>query len=238
MDFTSNRGVQSPMSRGASTSGRETPNNKTGDDKKGRGMRETPKWLKITSVLLLFAGTLIVVGIIALLLVNPGNESRLVEKDKYQAVFLDNSSTPYFGHINRMTDQYIELTSIYYYINVNGSVQPADSDAEKNVDIRLQKLGCELHGPGDKMVINRDNVLFWENLRTDGQVTKAINEWADNNPEGLICNNGNASNEESNGNSNGSSDSADTNTNGDNGTANGDTNGTTNTNDDQTTSDQ
>lgn len=178
MDFT-NRGVQPSASRGTETSDRQPSN-----EKKGRGMRETPKWLKVTSVLLLFAGTLIVIGIIALLLINPGNESRLVEKDKYQAVFLDNGQV-YFGRINSMNTNYIDLISIYY-LNVDDSIQPTDG-TETQQNIALKKLGCELHGPSDRMVINREHIIFWENLRGEGKVTEAITDWVNNNPEGLKC---------------------------------------------------
>ena len=44
----------------------------------------------------------------------------------------------------------------------------------------LQKLGSELHGPEDQMVINRDQVQFWENLKDDGQVVKAITTYKAN----------------------------------------------------------
>lgn len=189
MDFT-NRGVQPSVSRGATTNERQSSSDKAGGDKKGRGMRETPKWLKVTSVLLLFAGTLIVVGIISLLLINPGHESRLVEKDKYQAVFLDNGQV-YFGRINSINSNYIDLISIYY-LNVDESVQPA-GETETQQNISLKKLGCELHGPSDRMVVNREHVIFWENLRSEGKVTEAITDWINNNPEGLKCSNGDSS---------------------------------------------
>ncbi|HET8669104.1 MAG TPA: hypothetical protein VFM05_00340, partial [Candidatus Saccharimonadales bacterium] len=53
----------------------------------------------------------------------------------------------------------------------------------------LVKLGCELHGPLDQMVINREQVTFWENLGTEGKVTKAIEEWRSKNPNGQNCDN-------------------------------------------------
>lgn len=192
MDFSSNRGVQPSTSRTAATSERSSSNNKMGDDKKRRDMRGTPKWLKVSSVLLLFAGTIIVIGIIALLLVNPGNEARLVEKDKYQAVFLDNGQV-YFGRINSMNNSHIDLVSIYY-LNVDDSIQPTDG-TEANQNVTLKKLGCELHGPTDRMVINREHVVFWENLRSDAKVTEAITEWVGNNPDGLVCDQNNSTTE-------------------------------------------
>lgn len=230
MDFTSNRGVQPSASRTSANNTADASNNNSGKDSGGKKnrIRDTPRLLKLIFVLLLFAGTLIVVGIIALLLINPGNEGRFVEKDKYQAVFLDNSSTPYFGRINSLNDDYIELVNIYY-LNVaqSESVQPADSDSSQNVTLR--KLGCELHGPTDRMVINRERVVFWENLRSDGKVSQAITEWVENNPQGLICENGNATEESSDDSSSNDTDSTT------NGTDDGDT---TDTGDQSTSSDQ
>jgi hypothetical protein len=39
---------------------------------------------------------------------------------------------------------------------------------------QLIKLGNELHGPTDKMYINRSQVLFYEQLRKDSQVVVNI----------------------------------------------------------------
>lgn len=53
----------------------------------------------------------------------------------------------------------------------------ADTEGQR---ISLAKLGNELHGPEDKMFINSDQLLFWENLKDDGQVAKAISDFVDN----------------------------------------------------------
>lgn len=220
MDFTSNRGVQPSTSRAASSGERPSSNNKM-DDKKKRDTRGMPRWLKVSSVLLLFAGTAIVVGIIALLLVNPGNESRLVEKNNYQAVFLDNGQV-YFGKINSLNGSHLDLVNIYY-LSVSDSTETTE-DAEAKQNVTLRKLGCELHGPTDRMVINREHVVFWENLRSDAKVTETINDWIEQNPDGQVCNQSNSTNstEQSTGTSNKA-------TNGDSSNENTDQNNDTNT---------
>jgi hypothetical protein len=79
---------------------------------------------------------------------------------------------------------------------VNQQVQPNQKDANGNSNsnnsISLVKLGCELHGPSDQMLINRDQVSFWENLKSDGQVTTAINKWVEQNPNGQKCSTANS----------------------------------------------
>lgn len=147
------------------------------------------KAMRVMSVVLL----VLVALIIGLLLLFVGtsktnHESKYVDSTRYQAVFL-NGGQVYFGKINSLNDKFITINSIYY-LRVNQQVQPNQTTANSaaaNQDVSLAKLGCELHGPTDVMVINREQVLFWENLKTDGQVTKAISDYVKANPKGQDC---------------------------------------------------
>lgn len=96
-----------------------------------------------------------------------------VAKDKYQALFLTNGQV-YFGKLSHVNDKYVELTDIYY-LQVQQSVQPAENKDGEQPQVSLAKLGNELHGPEDKMSVNREQVLFWENLKSDSKVVDAIN---------------------------------------------------------------
>jgi hypothetical protein len=96
-----------------------------------------------------------------------------------------NGGQVYFGKIQALNSKYLTMDNIYY-LRVNQQVQPNQSTSSSQ-DISLAKLGCELHGPDDLMVINRDQVTFWENLKDDGQVVKAISEFVKNNPNGQTC---------------------------------------------------
>lgn len=97
-----------------------------------------------------------------------------VKSAQYQAVFLTNGQV-YFGKYSEINNQYVKLTDIYY-LQVQQTVQPKDSSASSssNQQVSLAKLGGELHGPEDVMFINRDQVLFWENLKNSGKVVQAI----------------------------------------------------------------
>jgi hypothetical protein len=117
---------------------------------------------------------------------NEYSENKYVSDDKLQAVFL-NGGQVYFGNISDLNSKYLTLSNIYY-LRVNQQVQPEQQNAQPNQDdISLVKLGCELHGPEDTMVINREQVVFWENLKTDGQVTKAVESYVKANPDGQKC---------------------------------------------------
>ena len=98
-----------------------------------------------------------------------------LDRSAHQAVFLTDGQV-YFGKIVRLSRDHIKLTEVFYL-----------DDAENSSGVSLVKLGCELHGPDDMMIINRDNVSFWENLRADGRVSTAINQWNTENPEGQTC---------------------------------------------------
>lgn len=69
----------------------------------------------------------------------------------------------------------IKLKNIYYPQGQQDVQQPAD-DAAADQNLSLAKLGKELHGPEDVMYIAKDQVLFWENLKNDSQVVKAIKD--------------------------------------------------------------
>lgn len=98
----------------------------------------------------------------------------------YQAVFLTNGQV-YFGKLSDVDGAYITLRDIYY-LQVNQQLQPGgdqtpaqqEAAAAQQPQLSLVKLGNELHGPVDEMKINRQQVLFYEDLKADGKVAEAI----------------------------------------------------------------
>ena len=100
-----------------------------------------------------------------------------VKTKQYQAVFLTNGQV-YFGKVSKVDSSYVKITDIYY-LQVQQAVQPKDSKdtSAANQQVSLAKLGGELHGPEDVMYVSRQQVLFWENLKTDGKVAKAISDY-------------------------------------------------------------
>jgi hypothetical protein len=144
-------------------------------------------FVKYGLVTLLFSATILgILLIVAIAIKTTSRENQYVDETKYQAVFL-NGGQVYFGKVKNLNNDYVRMRDIYY-LQVNQQVQPnaAASTAAAN-DVSLVKLGCELHGPQDEMVINREQIVFWENLKTDGQVAKAVAEYQKNNPDGQNC---------------------------------------------------
>jgi hypothetical protein len=99
----------------------------------------------------------------------------------YQAVFLTNGQV-YFGKTAYSGGNYLKLTDIFY-LQVDQPVQGSQQDqqqAQAQPKLTLVKLGKELHGPLDEMYINRDQVLFYEDMSKTAQVVQKILEYKKN----------------------------------------------------------
>ena len=188
MDFANrgNRPSQAPQAGGQqneqqpSTSSFQ-PMGSGGSDKKDKSK---PGGLaKFGPMVMVFAITVILVALIALMIFGGSGEannaeSDLIDTNKYQAVFLDSQDGQvYFGKLEVYNGSLYRLTDIFY-VRVEQPIQPEGADqVQQQANISLAKLGNELHGPEDVMMIRRDKVLYWENLKDDGQVVTAIKEF-------------------------------------------------------------
>lgn len=89
---------------------------------------------------------------------------------QWKAVFLTNNQV-YFGHFWSIPfEGTITLRDVYYL--EFGEGQTLDTQDESQ--LKLVKLGSEIHGPTDEMVIPVSQVLFWETLRSDSAIVTTI----------------------------------------------------------------
>lgn len=118
----------------------------------------------------LIAALIVLVGV---LLYVSGALDGVVGKQfsSYQAVFLTNGQV-YFGKVANERGAVVEMTDVYY-LQVQQAIQPA-ADENAKPEVKLVKLGTEIHGPEDEMRINRDQVIFIEDLKEDGKVMQAV----------------------------------------------------------------
>lgn len=107
-----------------------------------------------------------------------------VDSSKYQAVFFTNGQV-YFGKLQTGAGDSMKLTDIYY---LQTQTQDTEKDAKNpqqttndQGNVQLVKLGNEIHGPEDEMIIAKDQVLFYENLKSDGKVAQSIEQHKKNN---------------------------------------------------------
>jgi len=148
----------------------ETSMDKPRANKKGGFLR----WLLVLIIVIV----IILIGLFAVskvtgLNILGMNESRT--SGDWQAVFLSNGQV-YFGQTLKEGSEIVILKDIYY-LQVTRALQPAEGDAQQQSELSLVKLGNELHGPEDQMRINRDHILFIEDLKEDGKVVRAIQRY-------------------------------------------------------------
>lgn len=127
------------------------------------------------------AAIIVVLGVIILgvkLIFFSGGDGAGTNGSPYSAVFLTNGQV-YFGRLTDKNSDYPKLTDIYY-LRLNQSLhqqREEEKTALANSELALIKLGTELHGPLDEMLINQEQILFIEVLRGDSKVVKAIEEY-------------------------------------------------------------
>jgi hypothetical protein len=131
--------------------------------------------------LMIGAAALVVIAIVAFgiwTLVSGLGGSNGIDSKKYQAVFFTNGQV-YFGKLNMFNGEYMKLTDIYYLQTSAGSDESKNPQATTTDqgNPTLIKLGSEIHGPEDEMIIAKDQVLFYENLKTDGKVAQSIEKY-------------------------------------------------------------
>lgn len=142
-------------------------------------------WVILAVVLLVF----VVAGVLFRdrLFPSKGGDTAMEQQTSsgYQAVFLTNGQV-YFGKLSGMTASYATLEDIYY---LQVTTPPAADASQLNQQqaaaqqqLSLVKLGQELHGPVDEMKINRDQIIFYEDMKDEGKVMQAIREYQKNPP--------------------------------------------------------
>lgn len=74
----------------------------------------------------------------------------------------------------------MKLKDVYYLQTQKTdeeSGNPQQTQSSTNSDgLTLIKLGSEIHGPEDEMIVAKDQVLFYENLKKDGKVSQSIEQ--------------------------------------------------------------
>lgn len=101
-----------------------------------------------------------------------------IDESKYQAIFLSNGQV-YFGKLDDISKENYKLKDIFYLQTNEKKVESTNPQetTSSEADVQLIKLGSEIHGPEDQMIINKDQVLFFENINNEGKVARSIHEY-------------------------------------------------------------
>jgi hypothetical protein len=137
-------------------------------------LRDSAIVIPVTALRRIFVMILILIGLIVLLLIvrtqlfRAGfstlfapSAAEVIDRSAYQAVFLTNGST-YFGKLQDQGEDWFVLADVFYL-----------SSAEQT-GTQLIKRGSEPQGPREPMIIAKQQVLFIENLRSDGEIMTLI----------------------------------------------------------------
>lgn len=149
-------------------------NNQSVVNRQGRQRR-----LKFKHILAATATTLIIFIItLGVLFFYQSSTSASIDNSKYQAVFFTNGQV-YFGKLQTLNGDYMKLTDIFYLQTKTdtASTNPQTTSDQKTSDVQLIKLGSEVHGPEDQMMISKSQILFFENLKKDGKVSDSITSY-------------------------------------------------------------
>ena len=128
-------------------------------------------------IVAIIVGVLVALAVIALSgwFLQRSSTAATIDNDKYQAVFFTNGQV-YFGKLDQVNAGYFKLTDVFYIQAQEASANSENPQqtASDSTDIRLIKLGSEVHGPDDEMIISKEQILFFENLTKDGKVSDSI----------------------------------------------------------------
>ncbi len=105
-----------------------------------------------------------------------------VDANKYQAVLLTNGEA-YLGKLTVLNAQYLKLEDVFY-LKPQAETESDDESQNSTADqsVQLIKFGKdEVQGPEDEIIIARDQVLYFQNLKPKGKASVAIEEYKKSN---------------------------------------------------------
>ncbi len=140
--------------------------------------KKPSKSKKSWAIWLVAVVTMILVTVVGFMVWQNSFNSKIqtsIDNSKYQAVFFDNGQV-YFGKLSILDREYFLLDDVFYVQSNAITGEDPDQEPEDSTENtqKLIKRGAEVHGPADPMVVSRDKVMFFENLKTDGKVTQLI----------------------------------------------------------------
>lgn len=169
MDLNQHSGRPQPTNQYATTSAAGAHPQEAGHKKQKKPFKLL-SLRGVTALLFLGVGIILFILLVYVVLGHINDESSYVNKSDYQVVFINiNGSSggqAYFGNITSLTSKYIILDNAFY-------LQAGTSSNQ----FTLNNSSCALYNPQDQMIINRDQVAFWQNLKPGSAVTTDINKW-------------------------------------------------------------
>lgn len=84
----------------------------------------------------------------------------------FQMVYLSNGQA-IFGKLQNTSGSYLVIKEPY-------TLQATEGTSDENNATSILKMTDQVYGPEDSISVRSDNVISWQNLRSDSKVTQAI----------------------------------------------------------------
>lgn len=88
----------------------------------------------------------------------------------FWAIYLD-SGQIFYGKKDKQNKNYVTMTNVFYY-------QPGVRSVNAE-NIRIIKVGTEIHQPQDYVYVNKQHIERQEQLSSDSKVVKAIEQYGE-----------------------------------------------------------
>lgn len=110
----------------------------------------------------------VVVALVILLIIF---RDKLPGQNVYKVVFLTNGQM-FFGKLSNENGPYTTINDVWYIVQTQ-----SQDEKDKTPRSQLVKLGNEPWSPEDKIVVNKDQILFIETLKSDSQFLSSIKNY-------------------------------------------------------------
>lgn len=119
---------------------------------------------------MIFKTSMILIGLAVLFLLTAGILAKVKSSDSNtrQAVF-STTGQIYFGFVQNKNSDMVQINDVYYLNNISSLIQAKSEDK-----ISLIKMGSEIYKPGNTITLNRDHIIFIQDIQNDSQINKAI----------------------------------------------------------------
>ena len=117
----------------------------------------------------LLAVALVLIVAFVTILIMKAVPAQQIDAGKYQVVYMTNGQA-YFGKLQNTGGDFLVMKSPY----IAQSVASGDDESSDSTQTTLLKVTDQVYGPEDSIAIKSSQVAFWQNLRDDSKVTKAI----------------------------------------------------------------
>jgi hypothetical protein len=132
---------------------------KQGQARGPRSLYKRPGGLVLTLIVVLIGAML------AIMYVLP--DGVRINSRGYQVVYLA-SGQAFFGKLQNTDGKYVVIKDAYTTQDQTGAQDNAQSQTA------IVKVSQQVYGPEDSLSIKSDQVVFWQNLRSDSKIVQAI----------------------------------------------------------------